>query len=93
MVAGLALHMQQDRDELVRGVVVHVKSQAAVCRYTVKCPSCSINVDNTPLIACDLISRGLRDDDTQLEMLGPTVKDMTFENVLSFVEFKLSGKR
>ena len=89
MVAGLALHMQQDRDELVRGV----KSQAAVCQYTVKCPSCFINVDNTPFIVRDLISGGPRDDHIQLEMLGHTVKDMTFENVLSFVESKLSRKR
>ena len=92
-MAGLARHMQQDRDELVRGVIVRVKSQAAVCQYTVKCPSCFINVDNTPFIVRDLISGGPRDDDIQLEMLGHTVKDMTFENVLSFVESKLSRKR
>ena len=94
MVARVALHnMRQDRDEPVRSFCARVKGQASVCRYSVCCPNCSADVDYTPHVVRDVISRGISDGDIQLELLGHTDQDMTLEKVVAFIESKESGKR
>ena len=42
MVARTALNsMRQDRDEAVRSFVARIKGQASICKFVLKCPSCS----------------------------------------------------
>ena len=46
MVARVTLHnMHQDCEQTVRSFSARVQGQAAVCKYSMKCPSCSISVD------------------------------------------------
>lgn len=94
MVARVALHnMTQDREEPIRSFCARIKGQASVCKYNIECPSCKTPVDYTKCIIRDVLSRGLSDNDIQLELLGHTNQDMTLEQVVSFIESKEAGKR
>ena len=94
MVARVSLHnMRQDRDEPIRVFGARLRGQAGVCKFVVKCPGCNENVNYTDAILRDVLSRGLDDQDIQLDLLGDKNQDMTLEQVLQFVEAKESGKR
>ena len=71
MVVRVALHnMQQDRDEPIRNFGARLRGQAGVCKFTTKCPNCERNVDYTEHIIRDVLTRGLEDQDIQLDLLG-----------------------
>ena len=51
MVARAALYsMWQDHDEAIRLFSARIKGQAGVCKYIMKCPSCSTDVNYTDTI-------------------------------------------
>ena len=94
MVARVTLHnMRQDRDEAVRSFGARLRGQAGICKFTVNCPTCNLDVDYTEPILRDVLTRGIEDNEIQLELLGNTQQDMTLEQVFQFVETKESGKR
>ena len=94
MVARAALHnMRQDRDEAIRSFGARIKGQAGICNYVTQCPSCAADINYTDAILRDVLSRGIADQEIQLDVLGDQNQDMTLEEVLKFVEAKESGKR
>ena len=94
MVARVTLHnMRQDRDETVRSFGARLQGQANICKFVVKCPGCSEDVDYTEAIMRDVLSRGLADPEIQMDLLGDKKQDMTLEEVFQFVEAKEAGKR
>ena len=94
MVARVTLlNMKQDREETIRSYSARLRGQAGVCRYSVKCSGCNNDVDYTDEMVKDAVTRGLSDQDIQLDLLGERNQDMTLEEVLKFVEAKEIGKR
>lgn len=94
MVARAALHnMRHDRDEAIRSFGARIKGQAVICNYVTQCPSCAADINYTDAILRDVLSRGIADQEIQLDVLGDQNQDMTLEEVLKFVETKESGKR
>ena len=85
--------MRQDRDETVRAFCACLRGQAGVCKFVIKCTHCNEEVNYTDAILRDVLSRGLDDNDIQLDLLGDKNQDMSLEQVLQFVEAKESGKR
>ena len=93
MVARVTLfEMKQDRDEPIRSFDARVRGQANVCKYTVSCPSCDEEVNYTNQILRDALTRGVADQDIQLDLLSDTNQDMTLEEVFQFIERKEAGK-
>ncbi len=94
MVARVTLHnMRQDRAEPIRAYGDRLRGQASVCKYTKQCTGCDTNVDYTEAILRDVLCRGLDDTEIQMDLLGDENQDMTWEQVLKFVEAKEAGKR
>ena len=50
-------------------------------------------MDYTEAIIKDVLCRGLKDTEIQMDLLGDKNQDMTMEQVLRFVEAKEAGKR
>ena len=94
MVARFALHnMQQDADEPIRAFGARIKGQAGVCQFSVSCPKCETQVPYTDQVLRDVVVQGLYDQEIRQDVLGDQNQDMTFEEVMKFVEAKESGKR
>lgn len=94
MVARAALYnMKQDREESVRAFCARIRGQANTCKFTTTCPTCNIDVCYTDTMIRDVLSRGLADQDIQLDLLGNSNQDMNLEQVVAFVEAKETGKR
>ena len=94
MVARVALHnMRQDREETVRSFGARLRGQAAVCKFVMKCPGCSQDVNYTDSVLRDVLTRGIADHEIQLDLLGDKNQNMTLEDVFKFVEAKEAGKR
>ena len=94
MVARVALHnMKQGRDEPVRAFGARLRGQASVCKFTQKCPNCDTMVNYTEAMVKDVLSRGLEDNEIQMDLLGDKNQDMSLEEVLGFIEAKEAGKR
>ena len=94
MVARVQLHnMRQDRDETIRSFGARLRGQAGICKFLVTCPGCNMEVNYTENVLRDVVTRGLADDEIQLDLLGETNQDMTLEEVFQFIEAKESGKR
>ena len=94
MVARAALYnMKQDREERIRSFCARVRGQANTCKFSTKCPTCDADVCYTDTMIRDVISRGLSDQDIQLDLLGNSDQNMTLEQVVAFVEAKETGKR
>ena len=93
MVARAALsNMRQGREETVRAFHAHIKAQANTCKYSKKC-TCGLNVNFTEEIIRDVLTRGIADQDIQLDLLSEQRQDMTLDEMITFVEAKESGKR
>ena len=71
MVARVTLHdMQQDHDEPVRAFGARLRGQAGVCKFIIECPNCHHDVNYTEPVLCDSVTRGLADQDIQLDIMG-----------------------
>ena len=77
--------MHQDRDETVRSFGARLQGQANICKFIVKCPGCSVDVNYTEAIMRDVLSRGLADSDIQRDLLGDKKQGMTLEEVFQFI--------
>ncbi|MEL6802297.1 MAG: reverse transcriptase domain-containing protein, partial [Bacteroidota bacterium] len=94
MVARVELHeMKQDQDEAIRSFAARVKGHANVCKFVVDCPSCEQSVNFTHEILKDVIVKGIRDCDIQLDLLSDHNQDMSLEAIIKYIEAKESGKR
>ena len=94
MVARVTLlNMRQDREETIRSYSARLRGQAGICKYTVNCSGCNNTVDYTEEMVKDAVTRGISDQDIQLDLLGERNQDMTLEEVLKFIEAKEIGKR
>ena len=94
MVARVTLHnMRQDRDETVRSFGARLQGQANICKFIVKCPGCSEDVNYTEAIMRDVLSRGLADSEIQRDLLRDKKQDITLDEVFQFVETKEAGRR
>ena len=85
--------MKQDRDEAICSFGARLRGQASVCKFTIACPSCGTDVNCTDNILRDVLTKGLADDDIQLDLLGDKNQGMSLEEVLQLVEAKEAGKR
>lgn len=93
LVARYKLHnMRQDVEEPIRSFSARIKSQASVCNYVIKCPSCSKNVDYTSSVLRDVLCSGLADEDVQGSILGDSNDKLSYDDVLLKVEAKESGR-
>ncbi len=79
--------------ETIRSFSARLRGQAGVCKFLVTCPECNTEVNYTENVLRDVVTRGLADDEIQLDLLGDTNQNMTLEEVLQFIEAKESGKR
>ena len=78
MVARVQLHnMRQDRDETIRSFSARLRGQAGVCKFFVPCPGCDTEVNYTENVLCDVVTRGLADEEIQLDLLGERNQDMS----------------
>ena len=94
MVARVTLHdMPQDHDEPVRAFGARLRGQAGVCKFIIECPHCKHDVNYTEPVLCDSVTRGLADQDIQLDIMGDRNQNMKLEEIFHFVEAKESGKR
>ncbi|CAB4033724.1 Transposon Ty3-I Gag-Pol poly [Paramuricea clavata] len=94
MVARVELHnMQQDRDEPIRHFEARLRGQANICKFTIPCPTCTVDLNYTEQILRDIVTRGLADHEIQLDLLGDKNQDMSLEEVIQFIEGKEAGKR
>jgi len=94
MVARATLHdMHQDHDEPVRAFGARLRGQASVCNFTIECPNCQHDVNYMEHVLCDCVTRGLVDQDIQLDIMGDRNQNMKLEDIYHFVEAKESGKR
>ena len=93
MVARVQLHnMRQDRDETICSFHAHLRGQASICKFLIKCPGCDADVNYTENILCDVVTRGLADSEIQLDLLGEKNQDMQLEEVFQFIEAKEARK-
>ena len=87
------LNMHQDRDEPVRNFAARLRGQASVCKFTIKCPNCSHNVNYGDHVLRDAVTRGISDQEIKLELLGEQDQDKSLEDTIRYIEAKESGKR
>ena len=85
--------MRQDHDEPVRAFGSRLRGQAGVCKVIIECPHCKHDVNYTEPVLCDSVTRGLADQDIQLDIMGDRNQNMKLEEIFQFVEAKESGKR
>ncbi len=85
----------REENVMVARATLHNMKQAygARLRGQARCTSCEANVDYTEVILRDVLCRGLKDSEIQLDILGDKNQDMTFEQMLRFIEAKEAGKR
>ena len=94
VVARVELYgMQQDRDETVQSFGARLRSQANVCKFTLECPHCQMDVDYSNAILRDVLTRGIADPEIQLDLLQAENQDLTLEEAFRFVEAREAGKR
>ena len=94
-IMGAQVHLHniwQDRDEAVSSFGARLRGQAGVCKFTIQCPGCAINVNYADEILRDVLTRGIANTDIHPDLLGNKNQDMTLEEVFEFVEAKESGK-
>ena len=85
--------MRQDRDETIRSFAARLRGQASVCKFSIECITCQIDVHYSDEMVKDALIRGIVDHDIQLDLLGERDQDMALEAVVSYVEAKEAGKR
>ena len=84
MVARVQLHnMKQDQDETICSFGARLRGQASMCKFTIWCPTCEVDVSYTENIHSEI----------QLDLLGDQNQNMTLEEVFQFMEAKEAGKR
>ena len=94
MVARVALYeMRQDPEEGIRSYGARIRGQANVCKFLLACPHCNEEVNYTGEILRDVLTRGITDNEIQLDLLGDSNQDMTLEETFKFIEAKEAGKR
>lgn len=94
IVARMTLHgMRQDRDEPIRTFAARVHGQADVCQLTETCTACQAEVSYKKSVIRDVLTQGMADHDTRLDLIGDRNQNMTLEEVISFIESKETGKR
>ena len=94
LVARVELHnTQQDRDEPIRNYAARLRGQANICKFTVTCPTCAVDINYTEQVLRDIITRGLADHEIQLDLLGDKNQNMSLDEVIQFIEAKEAGKR
>ena len=94
MVSRVTLHnMHQDRDEPIRNFGARIRGQAKICKYNTECPSCKKDVSFMEEILRDVLIRGIADQEIQMEVLGDTNQNPSFEEAIRIIEAKEAGKR
>ena len=94
MVARVALfEMRQDNEEPICSYGARTRGQANVCKYIIACPDCDQDVNYTDHMLRDVLTRGISDNEIQLDLLGNANQDMSLEETFKFIEANESGKR
>ena len=71
MVARVSLqNMKQDNDEPIRSFCARLKGQANICKFSVKCPTCSIDISYTDAMIKDTLTKVISDSEIQLDLLA-----------------------
>ena len=93
MVARVYLQgMHQDHDDTDSSFSAHLHGQSGACKFSIKCPSCNVDVNYTEAILCGVLTHGIADVEIQLDLLGDKNQEMTLEEIFQFVEVKEAGK-
>ncbi|ELT88836.1 hypothetical protein CAPTEDRAFT_190650 [Capitella teleta] len=85
--------MHQDRDEPIWNFGAHIRGQARICKYSTKCQGCELDVSFMEEILRDVLIRGIADQEIQMEVLGHSNQNPSFEEALRIIEAKEAGKR
>ena len=88
---GMMLMSQAD-DESVMQYVARLRGQAALCDYSVPCPSCSTTVSYGEEAINDQLIRGLACKETQEEVLARGSELTTQQKIVDFVAAKESAR-
>ena len=76
----------------VRQYLTTLKGTAKHCKYSLKCPHCSPEVDYSQQMIKDQIIKGLSDRDIIADLLGDTKTDRQLDEVIEFIDRKEKGK-
>ena len=85
--------MCQDHNEDIRHYTARVKGQAALCNYSIECPSCKAQVSYADQEIKDQICTGLADPEIQKQVLAQRDQHTSTENLVAFIEDREAGKR
>ncbi|ELT94685.1 hypothetical protein CAPTEDRAFT_187725 [Capitella teleta] len=85
--------MHQDRDEPIRNFGARIRGQARICKYSTKCQGCERDVSFMEEILRDVFIRGIADQEIQMEVLGHSNQNPSFEEALRIIEAKEADKR
>ena len=53
--------MHQLCDEIIGGFSAHLRGQASIYKFVIKCPGCDMDLNYTKNILCDILTHGLAD--------------------------------
>ena len=85
MVARVALsNMRQGHEEPIRSFQTHLKAQADTCKYEMTCTKVGVSNSMTEEILCDVIARGIADQEIQLDLLGEKNQDMPLKDMIEY---------
>lgn len=87
--------MRQEHEEPIRSFYACLKGQAGTCKYEMKCTKadCGQINDFTEEILCNVITRGIADQDIQLDLLGEKNQNIPLKDMIEYIKAKESGKR
>ena len=85
--------LKQDHGESFREFYANVKSAAATCAYTIKCPhaccDANANIDYTSMVVKEILVAGIADNEIRKDVLGwSELDDKGDKEVVKFVEEK-----
>ena len=69
--------MRQDRDEIVSSLGERLRGQASLCKFIMKCPGCTNDVNYTEEIIRDVLTRRVANPEIQLDLLSDKKQAMT----------------
>ena len=91
------LELGQDTEESVSSYTAHLKGQASVCNFAIKCKDSTCNklTSYSDQMVCHQLVRGLADPTIQEQILSYAAEnpDLDLNATLKYIEAKESGKR
>ena len=84
--------LRQDRGESIKSFLTRIKGRSLSCNFEVKVPNSNDTISYASQAIKDVLVLGLEDQAIQADLLGSSGKEMSLEEVITFIEAKESGK-